>query len=71
MKMNEKVRVAVGGTFNPLHDGHKTILTKAFEIGDEVVIGLTSNEMIKIKTVPLQDYESRRQNLLEYIRSIQ
>lgn len=68
-KMNQMVRVAVGGTFDPLHDGHKTLLTKAFEIGEEVVIGLTSDEMIETKTMPLKDYEIRRQNLLEYIES--
>ena len=67
--MSKKVRVAVGGTFDPLHDGHKALLAKAFEIGDEVVIGLTSDEMTKGKIIPLKDYEIRKQNLYEYIES--
>lgn len=67
--MGEKVKVAVGGTFDPLHDGHKALLAKAFEIGDEVVIGLTSDEMVKGKIVPLKDYEIRKQNLCEYVES--
>jgi len=67
--MSGTVRVAVGGTFDPLHDGHKALLAKAFEIGDEVVIGLTSDEMIKGKIIPLKEYEIRKQNLSGYISS--
>jgi len=67
--MCESLRVAVGGTFDPLHDGHKALLAKAFELGDEVVIGLTSDEMSKGKITPLLDYEIRKKNLLGYIGS--
>ena len=38
-------RVVVGGTFDCLHDGHVAFLTKAFEIGDRVLIGICSDEM--------------------------
>jgi len=41
------MRVCVGGTFDPLHRGHRALLEKAFEVGDYVLIGLTSDEMIK------------------------
>ncbi|MEM2081946.1 MAG: adenylyltransferase/cytidyltransferase family protein, partial [Candidatus Bathyarchaeia archaeon] len=33
-------KVAVGGTFDELHKGHKALLMKAFEIGTRVLIGL-------------------------------
>lgn len=47
---NEKIHrygeVLMGGTFDRLHDGHKHLLQKAFEVGDYVYIGLTTDEYI-------------------------
>ncbi|WP_440991223.1 pantetheine-phosphate adenylyltransferase [Haloarchaeobius baliensis] len=38
------MRVAVAGTFGPLHDGHRALLETALEVGaDGVVVGLTSD----------------------------
>lgn len=59
-------RVAVGGTFDPLHDGHLSLLRRAFELakGEIVVIALTSDEMARDhRTRPVHDYEIRIKNL--------
>jgi pantetheine-phosphate adenylyltransferase len=36
--------VATGGTFDLLHKGHYALLSKAFEVGEHVIIGVTSDE---------------------------
>ncbi|MCL2173460.1 MAG: phosphopantetheine adenylyltransferase [Nitrososphaerota archaeon] len=37
--------VGVGGTFDALHKGHRALISKAFEVGDYVFIGLTSDKL--------------------------
>ncbi|WP_435345625.1 pantetheine-phosphate adenylyltransferase [Haloarchaeobius sp. HRN-SO-5] len=39
------MRAAVAGTFGPIHDGHRSLLETALDVGsDGVVVGLTSDE---------------------------
>jgi pantetheine-phosphate adenylyltransferase len=38
------MHVALGGTFDPVHDGHLALFKRAFETGD-VTVGLTSDEL--------------------------
>jgi len=61
-------KVAVGGTFQYLHDGHAKLIKKAFEIAQDgkVHIGLTSDEMLQ-KGHSVESYESRRAHLLQYL----
>ncbi len=62
--------VATGGTFDHIHKGHAALLSKSFEVGDVVVIGVTSDAFAsKEGKSPDQPYEERVQNLEGLIRS--
>ncbi|HNR25862.1 MAG TPA: phosphopantetheine adenylyltransferase [Methanobacteriaceae archaeon] len=37
-------KVAVGGTFDKFHQGHRMLLEKAFQVAQQVLIGVTSDE---------------------------
>jgi pantetheine-phosphate adenylyltransferase len=66
-------RVAVGGTFDPIHDGHIALLRRAFELGKdgEVVIGLTSDEMARsTRDRPVRSYDLRLKNLKDLIGTV-
>ena len=39
------MKTAVAGTFNVIHDGHKALFDRAFELGTEVCVGITSDAM--------------------------
>jgi pantetheine-phosphate adenylyltransferase len=66
------MKVMVGGTFDPLHDGHKVLLSRSFEIAGRqgyVVIGLTTDSYASRKTHPIRQFEIRKSELEEYINS--
>jgi pantetheine-phosphate adenylyltransferase len=61
--------VATGGTFDQLHAGHRRLLERSFELGREVVIGLTSDEFARKEgKVPRRSYEQRETELDACIR---
>ena len=70
--MGKFKRVVVGGTFYRLHKGHKALIKKALEVGEFVLIGLTTDEMAKkmIKGHNVGDFEERRRGLEEFLREM-
>ena len=61
-------KVAVGGTFDYLHDGHKAILSKAFEIGKKVIVGVASDQMeLRKDSAGIPPFGRRLAGLKEYL----
>jgi pantetheine-phosphate adenylyltransferase len=61
--------VAVGGTFDEFHRGHRALLMKAFEVGEQVLIGLSSDQFVKKLSKPHQTarYEQRLEELKAFL----
>ena len=65
MNSNRYSKVAVGGTFDKFHDGHKKLLSTAFEIGDRVESGVTSDAFGGLKG-DIDSCEERMENLKHF-----
>ncbi len=70
MPKKEYSVVGLGGTFDRLHKGHEALIQKAFEIGLQVLIGITSDEMLfrKAKAKEIQPYVNRVENIKNYLK---
>lgn len=64
--------VAVGGTFDELHRGHRALLMKAFEVGERVLIGLCSDRLVESLMKPhiTAPYNERLRELKEFLRKM-
>ena len=68
--MSEFALVAMGGTFDIIHKGHLTLLSKAFSISSKVIIGLTSDELAEKRgKKTLNNYEKRFETLMSTIKT--
>lgn len=62
--------VAVGGTFDEFHMGHRVLLKRAFEVGERVLIGLSSDGFVRKLRKPHETapYEQRLEELKAFLR---
>jgi len=63
----------VGGTFSPLHAGHRRLLERTFALAGKdghVVIGLTTDEFAGRKRHPVMAFDDRKRTLGAFIRSL-
>lgn len=71
--MNKYKLAALGGTFDHLHKGHKTLIKNAFKKADEVYIGITNEEMGRINknfAFSIQNYEERKKQVEEFVEKL-
>ena len=62
----------IGGTFGPLHDGHKLLFKAGLIVCDALIIGVTSDEMARKKPHQegMSDFNSRFWGVKQYLDSI-
>jgi len=70
------VHVVVGGTFDHLHHGHFALLSRAFDQGEQVVIGVTSDDFTQTSLLKTDKYAHlieplivRKKNLTDFLRA--
>ena len=61
--------MALGGTFDVLHAGHQRLLSVAFKLGDLVLIGVTSDQLIAAldKKHQVRPFSSRVRDLRRFL----
>ena len=63
--------VALGGTFDVLHAGHRHLLYEAFNLGDTVLIGVTSDRLVATlhKKHQVRPFSSRVRDLDQFLKT--
>ncbi|MCI4341989.1 MAG: pantetheine-phosphate adenylyltransferase [Thermoplasmata archaeon] len=64
--------VALGGTFDRLHAGHRALFRAAFRLGDTILIGVTTDAYLATHQKPgrrrIASYARRRHQLADWLR---
>lgn len=58
------------GTYDLLHEGHLNLLRRAKELGDYLIVGLSTDEFNKVKNKKAYYNYSQRKQLLEALRFV-
>ncbi len=63
--------VALGGTFDVLHAGHRHLLSEAFKLGDVVLIGVTSDLLVETlhKKHQVRPFSGRVRDLGRFLKT--
>ena len=63
--------VALGGTFDVVHAGHRHLLSEAFKLGDMVLIGVTSDQLVATlhKKHQVRPFSSRVRDLRVFLKT--
>ncbi len=63
-------RVVLGGTFDHFHKGHKALLSKAFEVGEKITIGIAAEEIYKDKFLSetVEPFKERKKSVEKFIK---
>jgi len=64
--------VAVGGTFDEFHKGHRALLIKAFEVGNHVLVGLCADAFARELRKPhkVATYNERLEELKKFLEKL-
>ena len=64
-------KVCLGGTFDAIHRGHEVLLNKALDIGDSIIIGLTTDIRAKKgrENENINSYSDREAGLYDWFKS--
>ena len=78
MSANRYKSVAIGGTFDRLHKGHRYFIKQSFSYAQKVIIGLTADEFVKAKISnfkfqisnknQISNYQTRKKDLIDFLK---
>ena len=65
-------RVIVAGTFDHLHEGHKTLLRTSAKLGEELLVCIADGPLLLGKRFRerIQSYDERRKKVEEFLNSL-
>ena len=69
--MQERLKtVAVGGTFDEFHKGHRALLLKAFDVSEHVLIGVSADSLVQRMMKPhlVATYDVRVEEVKGFLR---